>query len=136
MQAIAKLKEQHLELLELVQEISLYLETDKLLSNAKKVRGLLSKLAARIDAHHVAEDRLIYPYLMNNERREVSEMASLFKDEMGGLLDFFFQYNEKWGHHESISEDPESFISDTNVITDALGTRIDREDSELFVLLD
>jgi len=136
MQALARLKEQHLELVQLAREISLYLEPDKLTADTRKVRNLLSTLAFRIEDHHVVEDRLIYPSLLENAREDVSSIAEQFKEEMAWILEEFSRYNRKWKRHESITDDALTFIAETNFVINELGKRIDKEDNILFTLVE
>jgi iron-sulfur cluster repair protein YtfE (RIC family) len=136
MQALARLKEQHMELVQLAREISLYLEPDKLLTDTRKVRNLLSKLAFRIEDHQVVEDRLIYPSLLENAREEVSTIAEQFREEMEWILEEFSRYNRKWERDESITDDALTFIEETNSVINELGKRINKEDNILFTLID
>ena len=129
-------RDQHEELLAIVSEISNHLDQDKLGKSAAEVRSLLSKLFAKLGIHLAMEDKALYPKLLESNDESVKTMAKEFMEEMGGIGEALKNYRAKWPTHFSIEKAPVEFIKETKGIFIALGTRIDRENSQLYVKLD
>ena len=108
---------QHAELAELMRAVAGKLdETVLATSGAREARDLLSRLAS--------------------QNEEISIMASQFQKEMGGLKQAFESYYGRWNSVAAIQSDPAGFIGATGKILEALGKRVDRENTYLYPLAD
>ena len=56
-------------------------------------------------------------------------------DEMSGIAQAFNQYYEKWTTN-AMREQPDAFVLETKRLFSVLGRRIERENSELYPLMD
>lgn len=130
-------RRQHIELADLMQAITTKLD-DKALANggAKEARDLLSKLAGKLLVHLAAEDQALYPRMMASQNAEISTIADHFQKEMGGLKQAFERYYGAWNTVEAIRSDPAGFIDATGKVFEALGKRVDRENTYLYPLAD
>ena len=97
---------------------------------------LLSKLAGNLKVHLAMEDEAVYPMLLEHKDPEIRSLAQKYMIEMGGLKDAFIEYIDKWTKAFAIQQNPEEFVEATKGIFDALGKRIEKEDSELYILVD
>lgn len=129
-------RRQHGELLDIVTEMSAKLDEDALKNDAGPMRSLLSKLAGKLSIHLTMEDRNLYPVLVDNADEKVRSVAHDFIEEMGGLKDAFGKYMDTWPTAPSIHEDPATFITQTKGIFETLGKRIEREDTQLYEMVD
>ena len=127
---------QHDELLGIAGDISKGLNADSLGKDASNVRNLLSDLAGKLTLHLALEDKNLYPTLVSHNDPEISTTTKKFIDEMGGLASVFMSYNDKWSTPDTIQKSPQDFISETGGVFKALADRIDRENNELYVLMD
>jgi iron-sulfur cluster repair protein YtfE (RIC family) len=130
-------RKQHAELVEIVQAMAGKLDQASLAnSGATEMTALLKVLAGKLLVHLAAEDYDLYPKLIASSNRETSTTAKQFQDEMGGLKGAFKEYYQAWGSAEAIQGDPGTFIEQTQGVFEALGTRVERENTILYPLAD
>jgi len=136
MSNVTTFKTAHTEILGLVGEIAKYLDSEtKVSEGAADIRSYLSQIAGKLSVHLAMEDKFLYPKLMESEDPTISGTAKKFADEMSGVADVFKAYSSKW-QEKAISDSPAEFIAATNGLFAAVGSRIEREEKELYVLLD
>lgn len=128
--------QQHEDMLVIAKEISKLLDPNILAKEAQPARSLLSKLSAKLKIHLASEDKSLYPELLNHKDANVKATAKKFMDEMGGISDVFVKYTEKWVSADAIQKNPNDFIKDTKDLFSALAKRIEKENRELYPLVD
>ena len=136
MSATDSFRKQHGELLAVAGEIGKLLDPAALAKNATQARMLLSNLAGKLKVHLAMEDQTLYPRLMQDPDAKVSGMARRFAEEMGGIAEVFGGYMGRWPTSKEIQEAPQQFVVDTKKLFAALSTRIERENNQLYPLLD
>lgn len=137
MTATAMYRKQHAELVELVQEIAGKLDESALANGAATdASELLTKLAGKLLVHLAAEDYGLYPKMMESGDGEAISTAKQYQDEMGGLKEAFQGYYAKWNGANKIRTDPAAFIADSQGVFEALGARVQKENTILYPLAD
>lgn len=131
-----KFRAQHGELLNVVKAIVQLLDADGLRNDAKEVRHLLSVLHGKLSVHLAMEDKSLYPRLLRHHDSDIRATTQKYIDEMGSLAGAFTAYIGRWPTPSSIQSDPETFITETGGVFEALGKRVDQENNELYVLAD
>ncbi|MBF0315426.1 MAG: hemerythrin domain-containing protein [Oligoflexia bacterium] len=132
-----RFREQHEEMVKVVGQISaLSTNADKVKQNANNVRALLSQLMGSLKSHLAMEDNVLYPDLLKNSDEKVRNLATRYSSEMGGMKAAVEKYNSKWITAKNIEDNAAIFLSETKDLFNVLGKRIDRENSELYPLLD
>ncbi len=129
-------RDQHDELLKIASEISKHLSIDVLSKDAHEVRRLLSELLGNLDVHLTMEDKALYPQLLAHSDGRVKSVAGRFVYEMGGIGETLKDYRSKWRTPAAIQKDPSDFIKQTKAILDALTKRIEKENNELYKMVD
>jgi hypothetical protein len=99
--------------------------------NAKTIRDLLSRMTGVLAVHLAAEDHVLYPKLLTDNRTDVSAMAKKFQREMGGLKKSFLDYAKRWSL-TAIEEHAYSFAQETNRIIPALVDRFAHEERDFY----
>jgi hypothetical protein len=127
------LKAHHIKLRDLAGQILSAAKQPALAASGGAVRDLLTRMAGIVSVHLAAEDNSFYPRLLSDKRREVSEIAARFQQEMGGIKEAFGQYVKQWTR-DAIAADPTGFAQDTATVLSKLGSRMDREERELYPL--
>lgn len=125
---------QHNEILEIVSGIDQNLNEEFLFENSDIALGLLNKLTGKLLAHLTMEDKVLYPKLLEHKNEKVRKVTKEFIDEMGSLSEVFKTYVTKWNHSKLIMDNPSDFIFETKTIFDALGKRVEKENTILYPL--
>ncbi len=131
-----RFRDQHEELLNIASKISGHFDVVALSKDASGVRTLVSQLLGRLTVHLAAEDKVLYPSLLENEEESVRDTTQRFIDEMGGIGAEVEKYRAKWNRVSAIQEAPKEFIAQSKTLFTALAERIDKENNELYVLFD
>lgn len=127
-----RLQRQHLELMQLAQEIGRLLRPEVIEADARTVRILVARFAGKLRVHDRMESDGLYPALLVDPRVEVREAATRMKAELGGIYAFFDGYEKKYPDAASLLRDPQRFIADTLELFTVLGKRMHRENKELY----
>lgn len=126
---------QHEEILRLAASIKKQLQKNELSEKHYEAALALGKLAGLISEHLYAEDKFLYPGLLNHPSAEVQATASRFISEMGDIAKTFTDYKTKFMKANKIKNDPEGFIAESEAIITGLEKRIEMEEKELYPLL-
>jgi hemerythrin-like domain-containing protein len=127
-------RSQHVKLLDLVGQLGKQLGPDAG-ARAAGIKDLLNKLGGVIATHLAAEDNALYPRLVADARPQVASVAKRFQQEMGGLKQAFADYATRWSR-AAIAERASVFVQETQGLIQALASRIEREERELYALID
>ncbi len=103
---------------------------------AELVRPLLIKLSDVLTTHLKLEEEHLYPAMLADVDPGVRARAEDFQAEMGGLAEAFGRFVERWTVPHAVSSDPAAFSRDWAGIRSALAGRMDREDRDLYALVD
>ncbi len=133
----SEFKDQHRELLFLVTKINNDLKdvTDLKEENASAISERLSELSGKVLHHLSMEDRYLYPNFLTHSDEAIAQKAQDFMNEMGGISDGFKSYLKKWTLG-NIKDNPSGFSSESQALFQALQTRIEREEKELYPLIE
>ena len=134
MSNLARLREEHAQLVAIVRRLSEAIAADSP-PRSPDFHALRRELQSTLIAHLKAEDWMLYPRLLDSPDRDVAGTARVFSEEMGGLAATFMDYAEKWGPI-TIEQDWAGYCRDTALIARALTQRITRENQELYPLLE
>jgi hemerythrin-like domain-containing protein len=134
--SIEMLRKQHADILEQIDAIVKSIKENKDDPSKEMVRELLANLSAELELHLLIEDDLLYPTLMKDSRESIRNVAHMFVIELSGVKEAFKKYKAKWASHDTIAVSLEAFISETKAIVALLRKRIDKENNELFPLLE
>lgn len=129
-------RDQHDQLLALAGKLAKLLGHSDATFPAAEARHLLSEIAGRLTVHLAMEDKHLYPGLLEHADPQVSGTAQRFVDEMGGIATVFKAYLGAWPSAEAIARGAAEFREATQGILQALGNRIQRENGELYPLMD
>jgi|GEM_PF-3571882 Hemerythrin HHE cation binding domain. len=131
-----KLRRQHEDTKQLINEISTYLTVSSLDKNSQKVRSLLSTLIGKANVHRASEDNYLYPKMLKHDSKELRAVAEKYYEGFINAKDVLSNYSTKWAAARKIAENPNEFIEDSKVIFSKISDRIDKENNELFRLAD
>ncbi len=134
--SIEMLRSQHDGLVEQVDSIVKFINENKNAFNEEMLRELLTNLSAELELHLLIEDDLLYPALMKDSTASIRNVAHVLSNELGGFKETFKRYKAKWIGQETMVESLEAFISETETMATLLRKKIDKENKQLFPLLE
>jgi hemerythrin-like domain-containing protein len=130
------LRRQHKELLEAATKITKLINSEDVSKEAEQIYNLLSDLDRSLHVHLIKEDETLYPALLRHPDKEIVKLTKQFQNELGGLRHEFHSYIKNWPNIIAVQNNSDEFIKETTRIFDALAYRVDKEDNELFSLID
>ena len=134
MSDIQRLRDEHAQLIEVIGQLGAAVQ-QATPPPAVELFELRAKLARALIGHLKSEDWLLYPRLLESKDPNVAETARLFVEKMGGLAAAFTDYSRQWSA-KAIETDWQAYCQATTEIVTALRTRIEREDRELYPLIE
>lgn len=129
-------KKHHVEILAIAKSVNTLLVSANVGGHAAEIRRLLSQLSGKLSFHLAMEDKSLYPSLLTHSDPAVKNIAKRYSDEMGSLAQTFGNYLNKWANTMVINADLAGFTKETKAIFAALTKRIQREDTELYPIID
>lgn len=102
--------------------------------HAQSILQQLVAMSSAIKLHLAAEDRVLYPALIQAKDPRVAQTGKQFQEEMGDLAQVYMAFTARWNLAAKISKDPDGFRSDANTVFKALHSRVQRENQELYPL--
>lgn len=133
MQPVSYFRDQHVEILKMVDELRPLLNKDQLQVRlvAKTAQKLLAELADRIKGHLAEEDKDLYPTLLTHSDLSVRSTAWKFISGEHALRQAFADYNKKWLKNGDF-EFSEELLAETNELIETLTVRVEREEQFLY----
>ena len=132
---IDRFKHEHAAVLAAVTELREMVQRG-ITENAPGIARVLVEMSSKIKLHLAAEDQFLYPALAKSGKPAVAELGKRFQDEMGGIAKVYMDFAGKWNLGTKVAANPEEFRTDANAIFKALNQRIQRENQELYPLLE
>jgi hypothetical protein len=99
-------------------------------------RTLLAQLAGSVKMHLKGEDDTLYPHLLAHSDPAVRRKAAELQQSMGDLARTFDAFYAHWIKPGAIGADLSGYRTAMKGVVDALATRMDLEDRELYDLAD
>lgn len=93
------------------------------------------EFSKQLFGHLTREDWLLYPSLLQSSDNLVAGTAQSFISEMGGLLACYKAWSNNWPAEKVVGE-WSLFVFETTRLLEALSNRIERENSELYILVE
>lgn len=133
MQPVSYFRDQHVEILKMVEELRPLLNEEQLQVRvvAKTAKTLLGDLADRVKGHLGEEDKDLYPVLLTHSDLDVRSTAWKFISGEHALRQALADYGKKWLKDVDF-EFSDEFLTETNELLETLTVRIDREEQFLY----
>lgn len=133
---INNLKTQHEKIHHIMSETTELVKKNDLNMYARQIAKNISQLAGVIKIHLGSEDRSLYSALTASEDPKIQSLASRYSLEMGNLSDVYNIFKNKFNTESKINEHKEQFAREFKVVFTALKKRLDKEDNELYPLVE
>ncbi|VAV84503.1 hypothetical protein MNBD_DELTA01-1131 [hydrothermal vent metagenome] len=132
---IDKLKQHHVDIKKIAEDMNGHLDEEALSKNATEVRTLMTSIGGKLLVHLSGENSNVYPPLLASEDANVKAVAKKFQDEIESVKAAVSAYTANWPTAASIEGKPAEFIAETKKVFAMLTDRMAREDKELYTLL-
>jgi len=129
-------RDQHDDLLKAAAKLKAELNADKIGKDPAPAKSALAQLLGKLSVHLAMEDKSLYPALVKHPDQRVKSTADRFIGEMGAVAKVLADYQKTWAGEAALKQNPRGFVQQTGNILDALGKRIDKENGELYKLVD
>lgn len=133
---VANYLEQHTTIATQISIIKKLVQSNDLEKNAGEIALHINALAGKITIHLSMEDKYLYPRLIESKNLEVQKLAERYQKEMGSLAENFVRYKDKYNTGLKILGNRNELVSDTDFIFNAIEKRVEREEKELYKLID
>jgi hemerythrin-like domain-containing protein len=97
-------------------------------------KTLLAQLAGSLKMHLKGEDDSLYPRLLAHQNPAVRDKAAELQRSMGNLAAAFDAFYANWIKPGAVAADLPAYVTELKAVIDALATRMDLEDRELYDL--
>ncbi len=132
---IGNLLDQHNKIKEIICEIKIDIKLENTEDSLIKLVYKINKLAGVLRLHLSSEDRYLYPQLMTSSDDNVKKVAELFDKMMGGLSNAFIAFKTRYNTYENIEANYNEFKIEIDEVFRKLEIRLDKEDQELYPLI-
>ncbi|VAW34941.1 hypothetical protein MNBD_DELTA02-869 [hydrothermal vent metagenome] len=132
---IDKLKQHHIDIKKIAEDMYGHLDEKALSRNATEVRSLMTSVGGKLLVHLSGENSNVYPPLLASEDPAVKATAEKFQKEIEEVKAALASYTGNWPTAASIEGKPAEFIDETKKVFALLTERMAREDKELYTLL-
>lgn len=132
---IDKFKHQHIEIMEAVNELR-RLVAEGIVRNADRISAKMVSMSGTIKLHLSVEDSVLYPALQKSQDATHVALGNKYRSEMDGLAAAYTQFAGKWLSAKRIADDADGFRAEANTVFKALHERIQRENKELYPVLE
>lgn len=128
---ITRYKDQHVKILSGIAALR-KLAHEGVTDHASEIADELAELSTSITKHLAIEDRILYPLLGRGDNAAIASMARRYQEDMEGIAAAVIRFIRKWGHRDHLSQEPERFRGEANVVLRDLHARIVRENREFY----
>ena len=136
MKIIDILRKQHKEILDSIQSIKpLLIENNFILDIIPHINEILS-LIGKIAAHISIEESTFYKELLQYENLASHATIKRFMGEAAEINEVFNTYQNTWKNLSIIQINTHHFLEETKNFISLISKRIDKEEYDLFVLVD
>ncbi|MDF2943328.1 MAG: Hemerythrin cation binding domain protein [Herbinix sp.] len=132
---LTNLNKQHGTITIEIQSILSEVEKDVAHIDAAAAAYHISILAGQLKMHLLHEDKFLYPELLLSSDVHMKELTDLYIKEMGSLAEVYTKYKNCYNTKNKINENIPLFQQDTIKIMKVLKNRIEKEDTELYRLI-
>lgn len=127
---------QHDEILGLVDEIIRVIDSNKVEEDINSLVRNINTMSGKLKIHLSSEDKYLYPKLLNSENLKLKDFGKKYYDEMKDVTKSYEDYKYRFNTGTKIKNNIELFKKETKIVFKVLTERIERENKELYPLID
>jgi hypothetical protein len=136
MRSTDQFRRQHEELAALGAELLRAVTAEAAALDVVALRCDIARFIGKLRVHASMENEALYPRLHAHADVAVQAKARALFDEVSGIYAAAWTYQEKWRSAEAVAADVAGFARETKRLLKTLYLRMDRENRELYPLVD
>ncbi|MBR9970928.1 hemerythrin domain-containing protein [Magnetospirillum sulfuroxidans] len=129
-------RKHHQELRAIASRIEAVLDAAAITADPSAAVVAVRELFGKFSIHLALEDNSLYPRCLRHDDLDLRQIATRFQTEMGDLGTRFDSYKRSWPGPLAIARNPPQFVADTITVLALLKTRVAREESEFYDIVD
>lgn len=133
---IQNLKRQHKDIINIIKIIKNLISNNNFETNSNDIAKNVNVLAGKLKIHLNNEDKFLYPRLLNHNNSKIKNKANEYIDEIGNLAEVFTNYKNQFNTKNKIMNNLDGFIKKSEDILNSIEKRINKEDSDLYLLVE
>lgn len=130
---VSNFMRQHNDIYNELRKIEKTIEVSDLNQQYFELARKISTLAGKLQIHLSSEDKFLYPQLLKDDKFKAT--AQQYIKEMGGILNDFTEYKNKYNTKSRIENNEKTLITDTKKIIRAIENRMRREENGIYKLI-
>lgn len=134
MEIIKRYQSQHKIIITLCKQLLSLGTINEVKQDPEFVLKIFTTLDNILSLHLQSEDENLYPQLLTHNDPLIKSTSVAIRSELVETTNAYTAYKNKYLSKESIQHNPQSYVNDTKTIINALLTRIEKEETELYSL--
>ncbi|AYD40878.1 hemerythrin domain-containing protein [Clostridium fermenticellae] len=133
---IKDLKRQHVEITKSSNYILDNVDKATVEKNVHEIVKSINTVSGKLKIHLLSEDKYLYPHLLESENPKLNLFGKNYYEEMNKFSPIYEKYKSNYNTASKIKDNLQKFNVDTEQVFKLLMDRINREEKELYPLLD
>ncbi len=134
MNIIKRYQSQHKIIITLCKQLLSLGTIDEVKQDPEFVLKIFTTLDNILSLHLQSEDENLYPQLLSHKNSLIKNTSISMRNELLETTSAYADYKNKYLSKENIQHNPADYVNDTKTIINALLTRIEKEETELYSL--
>ena len=131
-----KFRKNHDTLFQLLENLKLYLEADRVAKEAKDACRVVGKIAGLLIMNMAHEDKILFPELLGSGNKQVKDAAEKFATETKSVRKMADKFMSKWVVIKNVQAQPVDFIKDANMLIASLSESLEKKNTQFYDLVD
>ncbi|MDZ4663014.1 MAG: hypothetical protein SGJ18_15490 [Pseudomonadota bacterium] len=131
-----KFRKNHDTLLQLLENLKLYLEADRVAKEAKDACRVVGKIAGLLIMNMAHEDKNLFPELLGSSNKQIKDAAEKFAIETKNVRKVADKFMSKWVVIKNVQAQPVDFIKDANTLITSLSESLEKKNTQFYDLVD
>lgn len=131
-----KFRKNHDTLFQLLENLKLYLEADRVAKEAKDACRVVGKIAGLLIMNMAHEDKNLFPELLKSGNKQIKDAAEKFAVETKNVRKVADKFMSKWVVIKNVQAQPVDFIKDANTLIASLSESLEKKNTQFYDIVD
>ncbi len=131
-----KFRKNHDTLFQLLENLKLYLEADRVAKEAKDACRVVGKIAGLLIMNMAHEDKNLFPQLLSSSNKQLKDAAEKFVVDSKNVRKVADKFMTKWVVIKNVQAQPVDFIKDANMLIASLSESLEKKNTQFYDVVD